>query len=234
MLSCENIKDCENSLIQILSISIEKLHEIKKEIRNCHQDAISLKIKSILSKYDLDTKKSIPVCFYHFTKTLNPDLFSSGLKSLPHVMDSIVDEISSLYGVHSKSEIMAILYDRILLASRLRLSNYNAGPYGFFIKEHGFIDDTCSHQYLNGSEFVADLLVALGYDERLYLSASKSLIIKFKVDNLTIDKLMYYVSEALMYITFGDDLEKLKLMCSSHDNFGLQINPRDILKIEVL
>ena len=234
MLSCENIKDCEKSLIQILNINLDMLDEIKNEIRYYQQDSNAWNLDVILSKYNIVIKENISVCFFHFTKSMNPDLFNNGLKTLPYVLNSIVEEISTLYGLHSKSEIMKIIDDKLLLASRIRLHNFDVGPYGFFIKQHGFLDNSDSFQYLNGSEFVTDLLVALGYDESIYHSVSKSIIIKFKVDNLTTEKQMYYIKEALIYMTFGADIEKLKSMSSSHDNFGVQVNPCDILNIEFL
>ena len=108
-----------------------------------------------------------------------------------------------------------------------------SGPFGFLIKEHGFTEDSDSVAYIEGGEFMTDIIKAFNFDISIYLSKTKSLVVKYVIHNLEKNEQIGYLKLALEYVTFGSDLQQLKHMTSTHDNKGISIPPQDILSIEV-
>lgn len=231
MLSCDNIQECEISLMQILDISNVKLNLIKEEIKKNYYQLIDWDVESFLKNHEIVLRRCLSVCFFHFTKTLNSDLYSKGLLILPNVIDDIIDQISKLYGKHSKNEIIEIVQSEIANASRIRLRRLDIGPYGYLIKEFGHIKDSGSWEYINGGEFVTDLLKVLKYDDSLYHSRAKSIVVKFIVHDMEREAYLPNIKEALLYVSISDETT-IQDFNSAHDNMGKEIQPSDIISID--
>lgn len=234
MLSCENLKDCENSLESILGVDKKTIQKIKTEVIKLYKESIDWDLMALFRKYGIDFKENTEVCFFHFSRTLEPESYEQGLHVLPTVMDSLIKGISTIYGPISKEKLIENLEKKSHFSSRLRVSDSKSGPYGFLIKEHGLIKDTISVTYIDGSEFVIDVLEAMEFDETLYRLNAKSVIVKYKIGDLDKEEQMKYIKSALEYISLGHSREALKSMNSSHDNHGNAVNKKDIINVEVI
>lgn len=233
MLSCENLKDCEDTLKSILGVDDKALKRIKSEVKNLYLKSSNWQLEPLLVKHKITLKENMSVCFFHFSKTLNPTEYKKGILPLPLVLDSILEDISSLYKSHTKTEIIRIINEKLRENTKKRIYNFNDGPDGFLIKEHGFLRDTVSELYIEGSEFVKDVIEALSYDETLYQSESKMIIVKFKVSALDSKGQRGCIKQALEYISLGNHPEYLKFMTYAHDNKGISINPDNIVFTEI-
>ncbi|MCU0104153.1 hypothetical protein N7603_00565 [Acholeplasma vituli] len=233
MLSCENLKDCENSLISIFKVDETMIRKIKSEVRNLYLESSDWQLKLLLDKYNITFKNNMSVCFFHFSRTLNPTSYNMGIQTLPSIYDNILEEIASLYKIHTKDDMMKIIEEKLGNITKKRIYDTKDGPHGFLIKKHGSLRDSISELFIDNSETVNDVINALGYDKTLYQSNSKTIIVKFKVNSYNSDVQQKCIKQALEYISLGDNPKYRRFMTYSHDNKGIPVSYEDVLSIEI-
>lgn len=244
-LDCGNVESTYLSLQRFLDVNSKVVDEIINRFIHAITIDISFpNIGNILEEYALTIPEENIVYFYHFTKSLNPSKFETGLYPLNMIGEKLLKDLYLLVDDKctenewsSYIESFRNLRD-CRYTSVVRFRESDDGPNGFLIKEFGLSRQSNDVYYLENSEFIDDFISFMGsvglYIHEKFHAISRSCIVKFMVHNLTMEQLLSYIKEAFGYLAFKKTRKSIDYCNSAYWNCGVPISSSDIILVELL
>ena len=190
LINCYNRNSAIDSIIRVYNLSwIALCFKIRKVSASFDPDLDPIGI------YDPDhlriKAKRFDICWYHATRTWDPNSYTKGIRPLSDVVDEIKCRIENLMrrnGIKSSvNEAISQSNSPFAQLYLMKINDHNhGGPYGFLIRSAIFEPSRLGyHDYLKIPEIVEDVLMCVkslsGIDlTDQYNFETKKVIIKFK------------------------------------------------------
>lgn len=194
-LDCETVDSTYSSLERILGIDRVALNLRLDEFKNCDQEPMGENPQNLILDFitgcNQDHILHDSTCWFHATRTHDPNGFKQGLFPTSLMLDAIwsflfslvADQISQNEWQQFRSQTEADFYGLGKMTFEAK-RKYEQGPYGLLIRNNVFCRCDMGHDYLQTPELVEDICRCFKpqfrFDlQRIFFAKTKPCLVKF-------------------------------------------------------